>query len=209
MKFYDCVTAPSPRRVRIFLAEKGIEVPTVQVDLRNNEQLSDAFRAVNPDLTVPVLELDDGRKLTDMVGICLYFEEIHPERPLFGRDPYEKALVVEWQRRAERDGFYAAMEGFRNWARGMKGRALTGPVDYEQIPELAERGRTRVGHFFRTLDGRLSDREFLVDAYYSIADITAFVTVDFAKWLKLAIPEDAPHLKRWYDAVSARPSAAA
>lgn len=209
MKFYDCNTAPSPRRVRIFLAEKGIEVPTVQVDLRNNEQLSDAFRAINPDLTVPVLELDDGRKLTDMVAICLYFEETHRERPLFGRDAYEKALVVEWQRRAERDGFYAAMEGFRNWARGMKGRALTGPVNYEQIPELAERGRTRVGHFLRTLDRHLADREFLAGAYYSIADITAFVTVDFAKLLKMTIPEDAAHLRRWYDGMAARPSAAA
>jgi glutathione S-transferase len=209
MKFYDCSTAPSPRRVRIFAAEKGITLPTIQVDLRNNEQMGDAFRAINPELSVPVLELDDGRKLIDMVAICYYLEELHPTPPLFGRDPYERALVIEWQRRVERDGFYAVMEGFRNWARGMKGRALTGPVDYEQIPELAERGRVRVGHFFRMLENRLADNEFLVGRYYSIADITAFISVEFARSLKMTVPEDAPHLRRWYDAMAARPSAAA
>src|SRR5215472_10904488 len=110
MKFYDCTTAPSPRRVRIFLAEKGITVPTIQVDLPNGEQFSPAFRAINPECTVPVLELDNGTTIADIVGICRYFEELYPEPRLMGRTAEEKALAESWQRRLERDGFYAAME---------------------------------------------------------------------------------------------------
>ena len=120
MKFYDCTTAPSPRRVRIFLAEKGISVPTVQVDLRNGEQFSPAFRAINPDCTVPVLELDNGTRIADIVAICRYFEELHPTPPLMGRTAEEKAVIEAWQRRIERDGFYAAMEAFRNSTPGLK-----------------------------------------------------------------------------------------
>ena len=114
MKFYDCTTAPSPRRVRIFLAEKGISVPTVQVDLRNNEQLTPAFRAINPDATVPVLELDNGTRITDAIGICVYFEAIQPQPPLMGESAEEKAVIATWQRTAERNGFYAGMEALRN-----------------------------------------------------------------------------------------------
>jgi glutathione S-transferase len=123
MKFYDYVSAPSPRRVRIFLAEKGISVPTVQVDLRNNEQLTPGFRAVNPDATVPSLELDDGTRINDAIGICIYFEAVHPKPPLMGESAEEKALVAAWQRAAERNGFYAVMDAFRNSAPGLKGRA--------------------------------------------------------------------------------------
>ncbi len=209
MKFYDCTTAPSPRRVRIFLAEKGISVPTVQVDLRNNEQLTPAFRAINPDATVPSLELDGGTRINDAIGICVYFEAIHPQPPLLGESAEEKALVTSWQREVERNGFYAVMEAFRNWARGLKGRALPGPYDYEQIPALAERGRLRVGHFFEQMDARLAQSEFVAGARYTIADITALVTVDFAASAKLTIPESHAHLRRWHAQVSARPSAKA
>ena len=120
MKFYDCTTAPSPRRVRIFLAEKGITVPMVQVDLRNGEQFTPAFRAVNPDGTVPVLEFDDGARITDAIGICRYFEDTQPQPPLMGIDARDKALVTEKQRQAERDGFYAVMEAVRNHTRAFK-----------------------------------------------------------------------------------------
>ena len=147
MKFYDCATAPSPLRVRIFFAEKGISVPTVQVDLRNGEQFSPAFRAINPDCTVPVLELENGTRIADIVAICRYFEELYPEPRLMGRTAEEKALIEAWQRRIERDGFYAAMEVFRNSTPGLKGRALPGPEDYDQIPALAERGRARISIF--------------------------------------------------------------
>jgi glutathione S-transferase len=209
MKFYDCATAPSPRRVRIFLAEKGVTVPTVQVDLRNGEQFTERFRAINPDCTVPVLELDDGARITDAIAICRYFEERHPQPPLMGRDAPGKALITAAQRRAERDGFYAVMEAFRNFTPGMKGRALPGPHGYEQIPALAERGRARVAHFFEMMDAELADRAFVCGADYSVADITTLVTVDFAARAKLTIPEGCAHLQRWYATVSARPSAKA
>ena len=124
MKFFDCATAPSPRRVRIFLAEKGITVPTVQVDLRNNEQLTPAFRAINPDATVPALELDDGTRINDAIGICVYFEAIQPRPALMGESAEEKAVVAAWQREVERNGFYAVMEAFRNTVPGLKSRAL-------------------------------------------------------------------------------------
>jgi glutathione S-transferase len=209
MKFYDCTTAPSPRRVRIFLAEKGINVPTVQVDLRNNEQLTPAFCKINPDATVPSLELDDGTRINDAVGICVYFEAIHPQPPLMGETAEEKALVASWQREAERNGFYAVMEVFRNSAPGLKGRALPGPHDYEQIPALAERGRLRVQHFQEQMDARLGQSEFIAGPHYSIADITALITIDFAVRAKMPIPENYEHLRRWYAQVSARPSAKA
>lgn len=211
MKFYDCATAPSPRRVRVFLAEKGITVPSVQVNLREGEQFTDAFRAINPDCTVPVLVLDDGTAITDAIGICIYFEAVQPDPPLFGSTATEKALIASWQRQSERDGFYAVMEAFRNAAPGLKGRALPGPQSLDQIPALAERGRSRVQRFFETLDARLARSEFVGGPRYSIADITAMISVDFAGWLrpKLAIPETCPHLKRWHALVSARPSAKA
>jgi glutathione S-transferase len=209
MKFYDCAPAPSPRRVRIFLAEKGIVLPTVQVNLRNGEQFTDAFRAINPDCTVPALELDDGTRITDAVAICVYFEAVRPTPPLMGGDPLGKAIVVAAQRRAERDGFYAVMEAFRNFTPGMKGRSVPGPDDYAQIPALVERGRARVLRFFETTEVELAGRDFVCGPDYSIADITTLVTVDFAKWIKLAIPDQCVNLRRWHDEVSARPSAKA
>ena len=209
MKFYDFALAPSPRRVRIFLAEKGIAVPTVQVNLRAGEQFTPEFRAVNPDCTVPVLELDDGVRITDAIGICVYFEASHPEPPLMGTGAQERALITSWQRIAERDGFYAVMEAFRNVTPRMVGRGLPGPLDLAQIPALAERGRARIAQFFKTMDGRLADREFVAGRSYSIADITTLVTVDFAGWVKLTIPDDCPHLRRWHEQVTTRPSAKA
>lgn len=209
MKFYDCTTAPSPRRVRIFLAEKGITVPTVQVDLRGGEQFGEAFRAINPDCTVPMLELDDGTFINDGIGICCYFEAVQPEPPLMGVTAKEKALIVANNRQIERDGFSAVMEGLRNHARAFKTHALTGPDEYEQVPQLAERGRVRVGRFFERADAALADNEFVAGDRYTIADITMLVTVDFAGWIKVAIPDHCTHLRRWYDAVSSRPSAKA
>jgi glutathione S-transferase len=209
MKFYDCSTAPSPRRVRIFLAEKGISVPTVQVDLRNNEQLTPEFRAINPDATVPSLELDDGTRINDVIGICIYIEATHPLPVLMGEGAVEKALVAAWNREVERNGFFAVMEAFRNFSRGLKDRALPGPHNYEQIPALAERGRLRIGHFFQDMNTRLADSEFIAGPRYSVADITALITIDFARAVKMSPPEDCTHLKRWYASVSSRPSAQA
>ena len=209
MKFYDCAIAPSPRRVRIFLAEKGITVPTIQVDLRKGEQFSDSFRAINPDCTVPVLTLDDGTAITDVIAICVYFEAVRPLPALMGGDPQAKAVVTAAQRRAEREGFYAVVDAFRNFTPGLQGHALTGPDGYAQIPALAERGRARVARFFEAMEAALADKPFVCGADYSIADITTLVTVDFAQRIKLAIPEASVNLRRWYDQVSARPSAKA
>jgi len=209
MKFYDCAVAPSPRRVRIFLAEKGMTLPTIQVDLRKGEQFGDAFRAVNPECTVPVLELDDGTRISDSLAICVYLERTRPEPPLMGVDAADRAIVAEWQRRAERDGFLAVAEAFRNSTPAFKTRALPGPDDYPQIPALVERGRARTQKFFKLIDARLADREFVAGDRYSIADITTLVAIDFAGWIKLAIPDDCAHLRRWHQAVAARPSAKA
>jgi glutathione S-transferase len=209
MKLYDYAPAPSPRRVRIFLAEKGITLPTVQVDLRKGEQFSDDFRRVNPDCTVPVLEFDDGTRIADAIGICVYFEAMQPDPPLLGSDPQGKAMITAAQRRAEQEGFFAVVEAFRNATPGMKGHALPGPDAYEQVPALVERGRARVLRFFQALEAELAGHAFVGGPDYSIADITTLVTVDFAKWIKLAIPKECVFLRRWYEAVSARPSAKA
>ena len=209
MKLYDCTTAPSPRRVRIFLAEKGLAVPTVQIDLRHGEQLGGAFRAINADATVPVLELDSGTRITDIVGICRYLEETHPAPPLMGVGAEDKAVVESCERWCEREGFYAAMEAFRNATPGLKDRALPGPENYPQIPALAERGRTRLQHFFARLDAQLRAREFIAGPRYTIADITALVSLDFAAWMKVKPPPSLDALARWYERVSARASAKA
>src|SRR3974377_1010326 len=138
MKFYDCVTAPSPRRVRIFLAEKDLTVPTVQMDLRNGEQFTPAFRALNPDCTVPGLALDSGVAITGIIAICRYFEELHPDPPLMGRSAEERAVIESWLRRIEWDGMYAAQAAFRNSTPGLTGRALPRPLSIEQVRAFCE-----------------------------------------------------------------------
>ena len=209
MKFYDCATAPSPRRVRIFLDEKDLIVPTVQVDLRSGQQFTPAFRALNPDCMVPVLELDSGAVITDIIAICRYFEELHPDPPLMGRSAEERAVIESWLRRIEWDGIHAAAEAFRNAAPGLKGRALPGPVSLEQIPALAERGRLRLQHFFAWLDVRLADNEFICGPHFTIADIGGTVAVDLSARAKIQPPGHLGHLQRWYKDVSMRPSAQA
>lgn len=209
MKFYDCKTAPSPRRVRIFLAEKGIDVETVQVDLGSGEQFSDEFRKVNPDCVVPALELDDGSCISEVLAICQYIEDLNPEPPLLGHSPEDRARVSMWNGKVEQLGLMAMMDAFRNASKGLVDRALPGPESYAQIPELAERGRKRVVQFFYRLNDQLEGNAFVAGDAYSIADISALVLVDFAGWIKISIPDDASHLKRWYGEVSKRPSAAA
>lgn len=210
MKFYDCATAPSPRRVRMFIAEKGLsdQIETVEVNLREAEQLKPAFREINPYCTVPVLELDDGTRLYSTAGCCRYLEEAYPEPPLMGRSTEEKAIVADLEWRMEIDGFMAAGEALRNAAKGLANRAIVGPDDYAQIPELAERGRQRAGRFLVRLDTILADRDYVAGAAFSIADITAYCTVDFAKWAKVEVPDDAANLHRWFATIGERPSTA-
>ncbi|MDC1145156.1 glutathione S-transferase family protein [Porticoccaceae bacterium] len=209
MKFYDCTTAPSPRRVRIFMAEKGIEIETVQIDLANGEQFSEAFKAINPLCEVPLLVLDDGTSISQISAICRYLEEIYPDNPLLGRTPVERAVVESSNQQLQMNGFAAGAEAFRNATPGFKNRAMPGPHNYSQIPELAERGQQRLDNLFSDLEAHLANSEFIVGDYYSIADISALCVIDFAKWVKKRIPEDYKNLQRWYDQVSSRPSAKA
>ena len=209
MKLYDCKTAPSPRRVRIFAAEKGVELEKVEVDLSEGEQFSESFRKISPDCVVPALELDDGTCINEVSAICRYLERVFPEPTLFGSTAVELATVVMWDTKVEQQGLAAMRDVFRNSVKGLKGHALTGPVSYEQIPQLAERGRTGVSVCLRSLDEQLAGGEFVAGNFFSIADITTLVLVDFAAWMKITIPKDAVNLKRWYDTVSSRPSALA
>ena len=203
---YDCATAPSPRRARILLAEKGVVHQTVEVDLRKGEQLSDAYRKVNPQCTVPTLRTDEGLLLTDNAAITAYLEACFPQPPLLGGTPLEKAEIASWNWRMEFEGLLAIAEALRNSAPAMAQRALPGPVDYPQIPELAQRGLARVQQFFVTLNERLAGRDFIATDRFSIADITALVVVDFARVVKVKPGEQHPHLQRWRAAMAQRPS---
>lgn len=210
IKLYQSAGSPNSRRVRIFLAEKGLSIPLIPVDLGKGEQHVEAYRAINPRRVVPTLVLEDGTAVGEVPAICRYIEETYPQNPLLGETAKEKALVTMWERRAELDGFAAVMEAVRNAAPGLKGRAIAGPHDYEQIPELAARSKLRVENFFADLDARLSEVPFVAGDRYSVADITALATIDFAAGgLKLAIPDERVALRRWHEKVSARPSAKA
>jgi|SRR6185295_18259028 len=203
---YDCATAPSPRRARILLAEKGVAHETVQVDLRNGEQLGEAYRKVNPQCTVPALRTDDGLLLTDNAAITAYLEARFPEPPLLGETPREKAEIASWNWRVEFEGLMAIAEAMRNSSPAMANRALPGPVNYAQIPELAQRGLGRVQQFFTTLNDRLASHDFIAADRFSIADITAVVAVDFARVVKVKPGDQHAHLQRWRAAMAQRPA---
>ena len=206
LTLYDCATAPSPRRARILLAEKGVPHQTVQVDLRSGEQFSEAFRAVNPQCTVPALRLPDGTVLTDNAAIAAWLEAAYPQPPLLGSTPAEKAAVASWQWRAEFDGLFAVAEALRNGSPAMANRALPGPVNYPQIPELAQRGVARISQFMVDLDAQLATHDFVAGDFFSVADVTASVGVDFARIVKVKPDERHPHLLRWRARLAERPS---
>jgi len=205
---YDCATAPSPRRARILLAEKGIAHDTVPVDLRSGEQLGEAYRRINPQCTVPALRTDEGLLLTDNAAITAYVEARYPQPPLLGATPAEKAEIASWNWRMEFEGLLAVAEALRNSAPAMAHRALPGAVDYPQIPALAERGLARVAQFFTLLNERLAGRDFVATDRFSVADITAAVAVDFARVVKQKPGEQHPQLLRWRAAMAGRPSMA-
>ena len=207
LKLYEAKGSPNSRRVRIFLAEKGICVTMIPVDLGEKEQFSDAYIKINPRRVVPALMLEDGTVIGEVPAILRYLEETHPVNPLLGTGPKDKAVVTMWERRMELEGFAAVMETVRNNAAGLKGRAIAGAHAYEQIPALVERGRQRVADFYADLEDRLADVGFVAGDNFSVADITGIVTVDFAtKALSLPIPDANTASRRWYDLVAARPS---
>lgn len=203
MKLYDGGRAPNPRRVRIFLAEKGITVPTEQVDLGKLQQRSEAYTAINPMQRVPALVLDDGTVIAESTAICRYFEAIEPDPPLFGRGALGSALVEMWNRRVELHLFLPVSSIFQHLHPAMK--IMIDP----QVAEWGEANKPRVFEFLRFLDGELQHRPFVAGPDYSVADITALVAVDFMRVSKLAVPDDLVHLRRWHQSVSARPSAQA
>lgn len=203
MKLYDYKAGPNPRRVRIFLAEKGIEVPLVHTDIMQREQKSPEFLKKNPIGSIPVLELDDGTCISESVAICRYFEELHPEPPLFGRTPLEKAQIEMWLRRVELN--FMVPVGMV-W---IHGHPLTARL-IKQIPEAADQNRKRAALGYRLLDTQLADNRFVAGKEYSVVDAVLLASLDFANGL-VGVPydESLTHLKRWHEAVSSRPSAAA
>ena len=206
LTLYDCATAPSPRRARILLAEMGVAHETVEIDLRRGEQLGEAYRQVNPQCTVPALRTDDGGLLTDNAAITAYLDARFPQPALLGDTPAQRAEIASWNWRVEVEGLLAIAEALRNSAPAMANRALPGPVDYSQIPALAQRGLARVQQFFVMLDERLAGRDFIAADRFSIADITAVVAVDFARVVKVKPGDQHPQLQRWRAAMALRPS---
>jgi len=202
MKIYDSKTAPNPRRVRIFLAEKGIQVPYEEVDINNAVNRGPEFRKKNPMGTLPVLELDDGTCIAESVAICRYFDELQPNPPLMGVDARDRAIVEMWQRRMELALLLPTADAFRQRHEFFKGRIA-------QVPEYAEVQKKNAESCLVWLNEVLADRPFIAGERYTIADISALCAIDFGRVSKIRIQPDQQHLARWYEAVSSRPSAKA
>ena len=203
MKLYDGGRAPNPRRVRIFLAEKGLNVPLEPVDMGALGHREEAVSSRNPLQRLPVLELDDGTVLTETIAICRYFEELHPVPVLFGTGALGRAKVEMWQRRMEFNLFTPVAQAFRHIHPAMK------EWEVPQVPEWGEANKPKAVEFLRLLDKELAGREFIAGDSYSVADITGLVAVDFMKPARIQLPDDCEHVLRWYKAVSGRPSASA
>ena len=203
MKLYDGGRAPNPRRVRVYLAEKGISVPTEQVELGALGQKSAAFTAINPIQRVPVLVLDDGTVIAESIAICRYFEALHPDPSLFGRTPQDIAHIEMWNRRLELHLLFPISHVFRNTHPAMK------EMEVPQVAAWAEANKPRIADFLAVFDRELKDRPFVAGDNYTVADITGLVAVDFMKPAKLAVRQECANVRRWHAAVSARPSAGA
>jgi glutathione S-transferase len=203
MKLYDGARAPNPRRVRIFLAEKGITVPREQVDLGAMQHKSAAYTAINRLQRVPALELDDGTVLTESIAICRYFEALQPDPPLFGRTGVEAAVIEMWNRRVELHLYLPVSHVFRHLHPAMK------ELEAPQVAAWGEANKPRVLEFLALLNDQLAHHAFIAGGAYSVADISGLVAVDFMKPAKLAVPDEFMHVRRWHGQVSARPSAAA
>jgi len=202
MKIYDFTQAPNPRRVRVFLAEKGINVPYQQVNIAAADNRKPEFLKINPMGTLPVLELDDGTHIAESVAICRYFEETKPEPRLMGVDAKDKAVVEMWNRRMEFEILLMTAGAFRNTSDFFKGRI-------PQVKEYGEVCRSAALKRLEWLDTVLADREFIAGPRYTIADITAMIGIDFGRATGIKIQENQKNLARWHQAVSSRPSAKA
>ncbi len=206
LKLYDCTTAPSPRRARMLLSEKNIAHENVQIDLKTGEQMGEAFKAINPNCTVPALVTEDGDVLTENASITAFLEAAYPETPMLGTTPIEQAEIAKWNWRMESNGLAAVAEALRNSSPNMKDRAIAGPRNIKQIPELAERGLQRIAWFFEDLNAQLQDNTHVAGEAYSVADITATIVVDFARWVKVYPLESQTALLEWHERMKTRPS---
>ena len=203
MKIIETRSAPNPRRVRIFLAEKGISVPYEQIEFTTDKLKSPEFTAVNRLQKVPVLVLDDGTAIAETVAICRYFEEIRPEPALFGRGPVERAQVEMWQRRVEQGLLMPTAFAFRHLHPSMVG------LEVPQVKEWGEANKPRALAMLEVMDEQLGKHPFIAGEHYSIADITALCAIDFMRPARIQRPESLTNVARWYADVSSRPSAKA
>jgi glutathione S-transferase len=199
MHLYTFPSAPNPRRLVLFQQFKGIDLPTTEIDMRAGEHREAAFLAKNPHGTLPALVTDDGVLLTEVIGICAYLEALYPEKPLMGRDALERALVLSWDHRVFVTVFEAFAEILRNRSPAFAHRALPGPIDIEQIPELVERGRLRYRGSLKLIDEELGDRAFLCGDNFSFADISLLVGIETGSWVKEGLPEGCPRLEAWLE----------
>ncbi|TDJ69989.1 MAG: glutathione S-transferase [Proteobacteria bacterium] len=209
MKLYDCQMAPNPRRARIFLHEKNVDVEKIEHNILGGDNLKETYLKINPWGTLPALELDDGTIIREAPAIFRYIEATNPEPNLLGNNPKEAAEIEAWERFSELQGMGAIGEFFRNQMEGLSGRGLPGPASLEQIPALVERGKKRAAWYYEQIDQRLGESEYIGSDRYTAADITAQCAIDFANAVGLPTPETCTNIARWHKAVSARPSAAA
>lgn len=203
MKIYTYDPAPNPQRLALFMKYKGIEIETQQVDMGAAEQLGEDYRAINPDATVPALVLDDGTVLSQVIGQCVYLEELYPEKPLMGMNPLEKAMVISWAHKLSHGLGGAIASVLRNSKKGFVDRALPGPLNLPQIPELAERGRSQIAFWLPQLDAHLARSTWMAGDNFTFADIDLYTTIGFLGWIKESIPGDCEHLQAWHERAGA------
>ena len=202
MKLYTFEKAPNPRRLALFMQYKGIDIATQTINIGEREQFAQSYKAINPNCTVPSLQLDDGTVLTDVISVCLYLESLYPGKPLMGSTPLEQAQIVGWDHKIFVEGLTAVAEMLRNRGEFFQGKGLPGDMEVEQIPALVERGKKRLHGFFRALEAHLVEHDYLVGDAISLADIDAFVLCDFAGWVKESIPVSCTELQAWYQRVA-------
>ena len=207
MKFYDFALAPSSQRVRVYLAEKGLEVPTEQVNVREGALFAEPFTSMNPFHCVPFMALDDGTVIAESMSICSYLEELHPEPPLFGRTPAERAVIDMWMRRFELDAFIPLLHALRNHLPNFAGRVVPGTrSDLPQSEAMVSRGKEMAGVLFDRAEPHMAQNEFVAGPDFSVADITAFFTLRMAYALEMDIGASWPATHAWFQKVSARPA---
>jgi glutathione S-transferase len=203
MKLYTYDPAPNPRRLELFMTWKGIEIETQQVDLMTGEQLGDAYRAINPECTVPALVLDDGTVLTEVIGMCTYLEGLYPDKPLLGTTPLEKAQVISWDHKLFLGVMMSVASMLREGNKAFRDRALPGALDLPQIPELVDRGQLQLQDVLPKLDAHLKDNQWVTGDNLTFADIDLLVCINFMAWVKQSVPENCTNLKAWYERASA------